>query len=58
MSSNLLIKTNDDDWIEVYINGGECIWRDHHGPMWAHQLQDFLNTLGITSEIEITEDFD
>ncbi len=57
MSNKLVIKTNENDWIEIYMNDN-CIWQDHYPPMNAYKLQDFLDTVGVKAEIEVVEEFD
>ncbi len=59
MSSKVLIKTNDDDWIQIFYDG-DLLWENHRPPEHAWQLEELLNTIApeLIVEVESVDSFD
>ncbi len=59
MPDKLVIKTNDDDWYELFYKG-DLVWQDHRPPDTAWELKRFLAMLvpDLAVEIEVVEEFD
>ncbi len=52
MSNKLLIKTNDDDWIQI-IHNGDLVWENHRPPEHGWQLKELLNTIAPELNVEV-----